>query len=512
MLTGVVQIPAATRRFVWTVTASTGLTAEAFNVSDALLETETATFGNLTPGAGWSGATNQPAQIGSGIASEEMAISTWDVVPYQTYAGAFTFPLEACHFNDMAYVSVSVDNGPWIRGTYEADPSVDGLKRWMFRGHARDFADGLHKARSLAVPIEGVPRINQTDDDTPGGCLNFNTNYNGTLTTNTKHVGPAGNDSTGTGALGNPFLTIRAALLAIGNADGHTNGTNIRLLDGFSGGVPSRESSEPAMTNTTRYCLIESHSGDASQVTITGTIPNAATNSDGATIKLLALHNVTQTELVRGSAVLHNASTSTCIWHHNVAFVGPGRTAGSSFRDTQATHRWITADEPGGTTVDDMQDAPDSMYILRNAVFTDLGQSGVHNVQVAVNVVVNPIDTTGVPGDPHPDADQFTQNKPNAIHHGVQTIGCPFSIRLQYGPGETEVSDAAFIDCDYNTTLSAAVWEMERPYRHIVFQWTRFSGAPFTQGGTFAATNMRFEDCVFDGIDPPAAAAGLRVD
>jgi hypothetical protein len=180
----------------------------------------------LTPGVTGPGvwaATTEPARQGSAaeVGYGTRAIANWSIVPYQDVTGtlnigvvAFKAPTAAQYAagitNAIAKVSFSLDGGPWTDVTTTALNPETGVVEYTAQFRASSVADGNHEIRAIVYPLTGYCRVLQGSigNQVTQYSMFVAANYGGALLTNTVHISPSGNDSTGSGSLASPYATI----------------------------------------------------------------------------------------------------------------------------------------------------------------------------------------------------------------------------------------------------------------------------------------------------------------
>lgn len=196
----------------------------------------------LTPGSGWgSTVTADPATRGSSANAGwgHKPFLGWGEAQFETYTGEFIVEIlgfavstQADYNADqtpvfgMYSLEASVGNGTWQTITPGYD-SATGRYSYKVRVDPNDFADGtwlsdngLREIRVRAVGKNGDGVVMQGSPHTyPYAYVGFkfNTNADSTLSTPIKYASPSGNDTTGTGTSGNPYLTIGKAAIAAGH-------------------------------------------------------------------------------------------------------------------------------------------------------------------------------------------------------------------------------------------------------------------------------------------------------
>ncbi|HZZ43835.1 MAG TPA: dockerin type I repeat-containing protein [Tepidisphaeraceae bacterium] len=451
----------------------------------------------LIPGTGFTGATLQPAAMGTSDQAgySENAIARWDVVPYQTFINNFNVGVVAFDMSGIKEVDFSVNGSAWVPvrqmtlNTQTANHTGvgnqnDGVVEYWATLNATDYPDGQIEVRAIAVPNVGVPRVLDS--------LYLNADSKGTLPNAVAYVSPTGSDSIGDGTAAKPFASIVQAEMSINAKQGNVDGATIYLMAGnytITAGMWNQTA-----LSTSRWLSITHAPGlTKSDVTILGTIANSAGSNDGLQTKLVKVSDVTLKGMVTGSAKIVDS-----VWYDNVVMVGPGRSAGTSFRESQFDNRYIT-----NSSISDMQDAPDAINIYRGVTIDSIAQSGFHNSPLVINSTVSNIDR-GSNTTLHPDAYQFTYAVDNAIAYGLvaQDAINAFGIRIQ--PAATDVAIVASTFAD----TAPYVFELERPYTNLLLLNSSLAGQ-FSEYSTFVATDVIFQNCTL--TNPPAPWLGLLI-
>lgn len=128
----------------------------------------------LTAGAGWSGLTAQPAQVGNpgAYGYGDNTIATFDDIPYQTFTTDHVFYVLAYHnvtatefglgtLNSIAKVSCALDGGSFVDVTTPTTNPADGRTGYAFKFAASQYTDGQHEVRCIAYPNNGWPVVLQ---------------------------------------------------------------------------------------------------------------------------------------------------------------------------------------------------------------------------------------------------------------------------------------------------------------------------------------------------------------
>lgn len=408
-------------------------------------------------------------------------------MPFQTFTNMFNVGVLAFHMNGIKEVRFSANNGPSLSVTEPSLNPQNNVEEYWVRLRAGDFSDGSLEVRAVAIPVVGEPRV------LPG--LVLNANGGSSLPSRVRYVSISGSDTTGTGALESPFRTIRRAVLSIRAEQGGTVDGGRVLLGPGSYAIESMEYSDPAPVTTTRWLTI-SRNPTASQgeVIINELRRNAHNANDGLNSKLIRVHSITLHKAVSESP----KAGDDMVWYDDVAFQGTGLTDLSFV--TFGNKKFGT-----NLVIRDVQDAVVGWQMIRNASIENTGQTVVRDTKLVVNVVARNA-YNGIPGTTHPDVYQFTgSNGENAICYNMvahEDMTVP-AIRIQqFG------RDIAIVDSHIGTT-SNYVWEMERPYRHILLRNSILDGG-FVRSGTFSGKNIVFDGCEFPS-DRPDVDPGILI-
>jgi hypothetical protein len=209
-------------------------------------------------GPGFSGATAQPANVGSsgdpGYSAQ--AIANWSVILRRPFKGVIGVGIVAAHMNGIDRVEVSANGGAWKAIRSPIYTAWDGLSasQWATTTaesgeyvallRAADFPDGLVELRARVYPKSaGMPRVLQGGgvagvQDEPDNSLFMLANSGGTYDGTDYYVSPTGNDSNDGLSTGAPFATVLKAL-AVGTDCARVNlmaGTHVlgQRVSGFN--------------------------------------------------------------------------------------------------------------------------------------------------------------------------------------------------------------------------------------------------------------------------------------
>lgn len=207
----------------------------------------------ITPGAGWSGATDTPAAVGSSgdPGYDGTCVARWaHVHPDRDFGTTLEVEVVAFHVNGIAKVSFAVDGGSWVDVT---TPVADAHGCYTYRAEldATDFAsDGPVEVRAIVYPaVAGQCRVLQGDRDAttiPTGMFSARPyrNISGTYSSAIYVDAATGDDTTGDGTSGTPYATLSRAVthfqglgdqemvaiyLAAGNYTETAGGSNVSI-------------------------------------------------------------------------------------------------------------------------------------------------------------------------------------------------------------------------------------------------------------------------------------------
>jgi hypothetical protein len=192
----------------------------------------------ITPGstAGWT-ATSEPARQGTSgdVGYDERAIARWVTVPFQTYEDStMTVGVVAFHAcgteNDdegIAKVEFIANDGTAETVTEPTLNPATGYFEWWSTIETLG-TDGFVEVRAIVYPHSGYCRVLQggyidevgSNAPLPSSeeSMILKSNANGTYDGLERWVATTGNDSTGDGSEGSPFLTIDKAVEDLGSS------------------------------------------------------------------------------------------------------------------------------------------------------------------------------------------------------------------------------------------------------------------------------------------------------
>ncbi|MGE3164484.1 MAG: hypothetical protein AB7O52_06245 [Planctomycetota bacterium] len=406
----------------------------------------------IVPGSGFTGATTEPGQIGSGAGATAKAIARFDVAPYQTFSGDFDVGVIAFHINGIDRVEISADGGPWTAvSEMTVNPRTNVAEYWA-RLRAQDCGTGVVEVRAIAYPNVGRPRLMPT--------LRLYADPNGSAPALVRYISPGGSDTSGNGTQSSPFLTARKAALSIQSASGNNRadggivyclaGNNV--LDGPGGQV----------TTVDRYVTIMPAPGlTKSQVFITN-------GGDALETKLMRLVDLTiKAGILSGFNAddITSGAEEAYMFAENCKFQGNGQNtevgALGLVADTRFTAYYVVDSE-----VRDERHGLHRAALLRNVHCQNIGSDPFQNARFIVNCTVDGVENNQ---GWHPDLIQWTQPASNVIVYGLHAV----NVKAQpifAKPNTLSFNDIAFVNFLAEQT-SALKSEFEPDNSNHILMW-----------------------------------------
>lgn len=206
----------------------------------------------VSPGAGFVGATAQPATQGTrgdlgwlddvvvGETTYERTpakpIAHWDTVQFLDIAEQQVFGVAAFHIAGINRVEFSLDGGDWVSVTSVSTNPDTGVPAYLIRVDSDDLSNGRHELRAIVYPNRGDARVLQGEN--VDGKLDDQISlfiWKNPVSAGTFYVSTTGNDETGDGTPGNPYKTIVNAIInGIGSSGSYESAT-IKLMTGDHG-------------------------------------------------------------------------------------------------------------------------------------------------------------------------------------------------------------------------------------------------------------------------------------
>jgi len=372
----------------------------------------------LTPGAGFTGPTQEPGQIGSGTAK---AIARWDVVPYQTITAAddptFTVGVVAFHIAGIARVSFSLEGGPFVDATSMTLNPETGVWEYCATLDARDFAtDRPIELRAIAYPNAAAPQAEGTGGYPGGGLprlldsLRLYVDAGQANPPIVRYCRPSGSDSSGDGSPGNPYATpYRAAQAIHSDGGGSADGGIVHMGAGSYSWVQSNGGTLPATTH--RWLTFSPWPGTPrDQVRITGG------GYPGTQINLIRLQGLTLNTYVHGDD--GGFGGNDAVWLDGGACIGAGIGTSTHFAGWNPGFKskyWTDVQ-----VQDDASSVPASVDIARN-VDARRVQYGPARPKLVVNCSWDTVNNGG------------TSNHPDFIHWNFAGSDTTFDNAIVYG-------------------------------------------------------------------------------
>lgn len=457
----------------------------------------------LEPGSGFTEATPQPEPIGAPGAPgiDAKAIARWDVVPYQTFDHYFEIGVVAFHINDIDRVEFSVEGGPWTAvREMTLNPRTNVVEYWVGL-NAQDFEDGPIEVRAVAYPKVGIPRVLGSAMTAPESidkgehALLLNTNANGTLPEIEMYVSNSGNDATGDGSEGAPFLTIMKAARAIQDASpaGNADGGTIYLA---AGEYRIGTYSFALLTITVnRWITIQPAPGVIKEnVRIVGAEPSGLRTKLVHLRSLMITPNSAEDQII----ILSNGPLEDYYYVEGCNFVGPGASidsvwvsgmSASYFTNCQVS---LCRDSPKGD-------------IFRDVHISDIGSDAFSGkTGLIANCTVGSIFSSGT---------QFHADVLQYFDYTTIENRIVYQVTARTGVGQgffagdnISIKDIAFVDCDINNQLEpndARVFQFGGPTEHLLVRDSIFNGpANWRTDMHFTAHNVVVEDTEFPARPP----------
>lgn len=462
----------------------------------------------VQPGSGFSGATAQPANVG---ASSRETIARFNVVPYQTFSGLFRVGVVAFHSgvphtDGIDYVAFSVNGGAWVSASERTYNVQSGTKEHFVYLDAADFADGQIEIRAIAYPVVGKPRVIGPASPTGSpdmSSLYLNANSGGTLPATTLYVATTGNDTTGDGSQGNPYLTIVKAKEVLRIA-GTAGGGTIYCAAGTYAYNAAQQNFDAAAV--TQWMTVSAAPG----VARSDVIINSQAHSSGLRTQKIRLRNLT----VSGIVLSSTSSIGAAIWFDNVRYIGAGHTVAGS-RPTAGGTVFTAGCYSTDCEISDCEDGAVDCEIVRNTICHDLGSDAFRNTILNVNLTAYDIGLdTGITGF-HPDVYQMVSGTAqNRILYGV-TATSGINAQGFFTDGSTALVDVALVDSIINNsdaTDPLLVMQLGNVTTNL-YGWNSSllgSAAQFRTDLAFSGTDVIFDTMTWEAANPtPNPQAGV---
>lgn len=454
----------------------------------------------LTPGTGFTGPTTEPSPVGNPLAHgfDAKAIARWDVVPYQTFTGAFNVGVVAFHINGIDHVDFSVNGGAWAPVyTMSVNPQTNVNEYWATL-HSDNFSDGQLEVRAIVYPKVGVPRVLQGSID--GGLQYTNGNHamflsadaGGTLKQPVAYVANDGSDTAGDGTAAHPYATAAFALSKLSSAFGSADGATVYLQAGhYSWGPLS--GANPVTSN--RWATLTHAPGvDASQVIFD------SQSAGGFHTRLIKADGVTV------HAAQFKTAGESYLWVSNSVLVGPGTTVDWGF----FSETWWSGTYFTSVNVSENRQGIRGATLVRNADVHHISSSPFGDSPLVINSTAEDYDNSGTAF--HGDLFHWYfsgSDRENFIVYGVQAHHFGTQGLFAEIVGGNRMDNVAIVNTTIEKNLDNATgswWEMNTKHLLMwnvnmpdqVFRW-----AQTTNGTTVADFSIKDSTVwKFSGVFP----------
>jgi len=459
-------------------------------------------FSILVPGAGFTGPTPDPDPVGDigEPGYDAKAIARWDVVPHQTFSGDFHIGVVAFHINGIDRVAFSVEGGPWTSVYHKQHNPRTGVYEYTTILRAKAFAEGPIEIRAVVFPkAAGVPRVLAGDEESSVNgehSLYLNADPDGLILANreVRWVSPTGNNVTGNGTEASPFASIRHAARQINTAQGgNADNGLIYLMEGDHPWAGDSDGWQNPITEHAWITIAPAPGANPDNVVIeTGT-------GDRLNAALVHISGVTVRRNLQSS---FNLNRLPKIWFDGVTLEGSGPTDNINFVSHTA---WLGGIYTTDTILRNVRNGhKGGTRLERNAVRENLGEDAFFNAPLIINGFVDGIDTSGVPGGPHPDVVQYHGVRHNNILYGLHAVNCKAQGVFMRSSSNTPSSDIAFVNVLVEMAPDAYLNQILNPVNHLLL-WNmtlanrplRISNDPSGQTDPTILNNLSMKNNVF---------------
>lgn len=462
----------------------------------------------LTPGAGFGGATGPIADVGSsGRGYLAQPAARWTDVPYQVRTGSVRVGVAAFHINGINRVEFIANGGAAVSVSAMARNPDTGLDEYYATLDLTGVSDGLIEIRAIVYPnTAGTPRVlegdwrpsaNEVPHEDGEHAFFLWSNTSGTYTRTPLYISPTGNDSTGNGTLGTPYLTLGKCTQVLHDAHGSLDGCEVRCAAGtYSFSLTKSGGGESTATN--RWFTIAAASG----VAATDVILQYGAD---VTPKLVRFSGVTCMGTATGQ-FFTMAVGGECCWLSNGSRatnnLGRGTLPDVGFWEN-ICGRFITE-----SSWVDLNYGPQICSLLRNVTITTIAEDVVSRSGAVFNLTVS--DVAAEETEFHSDYFQLqaADTYDNIVHYGVRITNAQAQMFLFQGP--TLVKNSAFVNMMMDGTAEPGVYtQFNCPMSHIMFlNMTLKQAFLFNAGSVTVDTHCAFVGNVFSSVvvdpsDPP---------
>lgn len=358
----------------------------------------------LIPGPGFSGATPQPSDVGSGSNASVKAIARFDVVPYQTFGGTFDIGVTAFHIRGIDRVEFSVEGGPWSAVVEPRLNNRTGVFEYVATVDASLLPTGPIEVRAIAYPEIGRARVLS---------LRLFANAAGAAPNPVRYISPNGSDSSGDGSSSNPFRTARKAGRDIqaSSSNNRADGGTIFLMAGNN----ILEDGGASVDTQHRWLELRPAPGLTQSQVVVHVV------NDSLETKLMRMTNLTIRRSIssgHSSDNINSGAEEAYFWADHCRFVGngPNTQIGSLgfVADTRFNAYYAT-----DSIAENERHGLRGASLLRNVIVQNIGSDAFQNTEYILNCSVDGIsNNVGW----HPDLVQYTRGLDNVIIYGLHAV------------------------------------------------------------------------------------------
>jgi hypothetical protein len=364
------------------------------------------------------------------------------IVPFQDVAGSsgeFTIPVLAYCKGGIASVQF------WCEGSTVTVTSKSKISEYggrPFEAYKCSLDLSAFPA-STNGPLQVYATITPSDGSAQARVISL-TLYrdSGSAPKNVAYCGPAGNDTTGDGTQGNPYLTIYRARDHIRTAQTDVGGGTVYCLAGSYTFGPASGQSDAATAN--RWVTVMPAPG----VSRSSVIITSQPSSTGIRVTKLRIKDFTIDQTTYYSiSTSYSAGPLRYLWLDGVDCTGPGRTVtGTTVHSGSA---WTGGRYVTDSTCTQYRDGWESYLLVRNSHILVNGADAFSSSRCVICSDAFDVDATGTAF--HPDIFQMNGSLENLLLYGVRGYSSTSSQGIFQNGGDTAtISDIAAVNCIMN--------------------------------------------------------------
>jgi hypothetical protein len=475
---------------------------------------------SIVAGASWGGVTSTPSDVGSGTGLGYLATpaARWTDVPKQTRTGTIRVGVVAFHCQGIAKVEIAADGGAWTEITTPSVNPDTGVYEYWATFDCSSVSDKEVEFRARVWPntrgkvrvLQGAFQSSYTSEVVRTGMHSFYvwTNTSNTYDTVNYYVDSvSGNDTTGTGTIGNPYQTIEKVTKRL-TEDGAELGGNNR--DAYGATIWCAAGTYYPKWNHTDFPFVWVQSFDrwltvrpkvgVSRASVI--IDN--TSAYESRVNLLRFKDVT----VKGDGT--NGIGATCanaadnVWFDGCDCYSPaGRGTYTAFGFVQIGRPWVT-----DCLWRDQRDGPKECKLCRGTTIERIAGDVFENGECLLNITCDDVEDTGAHGY-HSDFFQIYRpgaDESNLILYGARVSNADGAQGFFFKEAEVNsVKDSAFVNC---TVSSASLYsQINVTCSHMmVMGCSMHHEISFAISATACDQNCTFVGNVFDGCQSDGTA------